>query len=364
MNTRSLSTGLGHVLLCAALLALVGCDKTSGPAQDNKQVTELGNKIESAKAEIAAARQSIDGLKTDLSNKLTGEIKTLQEQKQSAANFVFAAQVANNHADPKNLYVAAVQDELVTAQSFLPGPTSQAMQDANTRLKLRLDQTEQSRAELQRLYEEAKQQAKAKDEKLKTYEKQVEDLTGKIGEAQGKVSAKQEEIIKNEDLRFTAEQKALAKEQELRKKAEDDKALREMLVRYLVIAGILVGIGAALALRFYPSVVLPLAAASAGLLIGAYIITSVPWWVFFLVLAGVAVALVLAGYIKHRRVAQIADNSIGAIEQMKNAGKDGDVAAQQAAARLKKELEDWFGQKGHELDEELQNRLRKLNQIN
>jgi hypothetical protein len=356
------------ILRCGAFAGLVallfsGCELDNTTPKLTKDITALGDTLKATQQKIDDASKHIADIDTSIKATQKERIDALEQQKLQAAEFVFGANQANTTNTTPNLYTHHVGTELLRAATILGMPTQQSVLDANRRLELLLSQKEQDLALLKATYAE-------KDKTIATLQVSVE--TNKT--ALTKLDQEREQTVTERDgLRATKdklsterddkEKQLIAKEQAARHRAEDNRALKKQMMVYLTIAGVIASLGAAAAFRFYPPVVLPLGVAAAGFFTAAYLVTQITKWELLGILAVAGGAVAIAAYIKHRRTAQIGDNSIGATQELKNRAADGDPAALAAYGELRKHLVDWFGESGHGLEDEIQSRLRSLNLI-
>lgn len=154
----------------------------------------------------------------------------------------------------------------------------------------------------------------------------------------------------------TLAQKIAAENQRL----ASDQALKKKLMFYLVAAGFLAGVAAAVAFRVYPPIGLHLALASGGFFLAAYMVAEVRPWMVFLVVGLSIAAIVWAFVVRHRRLSSIANSALGAIQQLKIRAQQGDAVAVQAYRTMEADLKNHFGAQVGSLEAEARQRLAKL----
>ena len=346
-----------------AALLLSGCNLDNMTPKLTNDITELGKAIKATDQKIADTTQKITDVDRQIKATQQGTIDKLEEQKRQASEFVFGANLANGTNTAPNLYTRHIGTELFHAATILGAPTQQSVIDANHRLELLLSQKEQDLAELKVRYSEKEKQIADTQTALATNKTALDTLNKDHDSLVGERDKYSQSSSSLKDQRDEKEKQLIGKQQDDLRHAEDVKALKKQLVAYLTIAGIVAALGGAVAFRFYPPVVLPLGIASAVLFTAAYLVTQITKWELLGILALAGGALAIAAYIKYRRTAQIADNSIGATQELKNRAIDGDPAALKAYGEMRKHLVDWFGESGHDLEAELQSHLRRLNLI-
>ena len=348
--------------LLLAVLLLAGCDTVPSKNPPRELVNDQ-KEIDANKAQLQQIADQINGLKTQIvdANKVT--IDALKSQKDVAAGKVYAAQQANTQNPAPNEFTAAVASELGVAQVALGGPGSASLEKANNELKGLLGKSQLERDQAKADLENQKQELVKIQDKLTTSEQKAAAAGTDLIHAQDNATVVQGKLVESEDKYRKAAVEWGNKWKDAYAKLEANQKLRGQLEFYFYLACAATAIGAVLAFRFYPPVCLPLLAAAGGFFVAAYLVATLPFWVELLILLGVAAAFVWAFYIKHQRLAQIADNAIGATQELKNSAIDGDPNALAAYAELRKHLVDWFGERGHDLESELENRLQKLNLI-
>ncbi len=348
--------------LALAALLLAGCEtvpnKTPPPELAKDQQA-----IDTHKEELKQIADQISGLKTQITDANKDTIDALKAQKDVAAGKVYAAQQANTQNPSPNEFTAAVNSELGVAQVALGGPGAASLEKANNELKGLLSKSQAERDQVKADLERQKQEVLKIQDKLTASEQKATAASTDLIHAQDNASVVQGKLTESEDKYRTAAVEWGNKWKDAYAKLESNQKLRGQLEFYFYLACAAAAIGAVLAFRFYPPICLPLVVASAGFFAAAFLIATLPFWVELLILLGVAAALVWAFYIKHAHVSQIADNAIGATQELKNRAIDGDPNALSAYAELRKHLVDWFGEHGHELETEVEGRLRKLNLI-
>jgi hypothetical protein len=364
MNRRSEETNLmkasiSAVLLCCLLLT--GCE--SWPLYSNRQIKVVDENIAKLGGHIDDTNKKLGSIQDDMDKVQKAVAENSSQRSQGAADTVFVA-AEGNRANPQgNRHTLFVDKELFAAAAFLPGPSPKAMLDSQQLVPLipsdKPEDIALLRARLNEKLEEADRLHKTNEVLLLNY--------GQLQEKQHQAETERDSLQEQRDSLHKEKEgiqnQLLAKAQQLTDRLKRNDALRGRIVWMLTLAAILAGGGAAVTLRFYPPLTIPLAIAAAGFGFGAYLVSIFsPWMGFFVAAAGGA-AVCVAVYIKHHRLAQIADNSIGAIQEMKNQAEDGDQKAKDAYAALRPHLVEWFGGETHPLHSEIKDRLRKLNQI-
>ena len=304
-----------HRSLLAGLLALLlaGCETDNTP-QLSRDITALGTKIDDTQKKIDASNQHIESIDTRIKTTQQERIDALEQQKQQAAEFVYGANQANTTNTAPNLYTHHVGNELIRASSILGMPTQQSILDANRRLEQLLSQKEQDLAALKAEYAEKDKSIASLQGALATNKTALTQLDQ---EHQQTVAERNTLQVSKGEISAALDQKQkqlIATQQGDLRRADDAKALKKQLMVYLA-------------------------------------------------LAATGAAIGVAAYIKYRRTAEIGDNAIGAAQDLKNRASDGDQDALAAYGELRTHLVDWFGESGHDLEDELQSHLRSMNLI-
>ncbi len=358
MITRSHRFCLFPPLALLALLA--GCQSALPIAPQTSEISSLTQRINQLESGIQGSSSKIDTVQTSIAADYKQTIATLQQQRQQAADAVYAATQANQQNPQKNPYVESVADSLQIAAANLGGSDAQGMQNAATQLKLQVAGTKSDLAQLQAMH----------DAQLKT----AADLQAQLTQEQQTRSAAQTQLAQLENTRSqlqsnleTAEDKRNQAQTTLAQKLEaenqrlaDDQALKRKLMFYLVAAGALAGVAAAVAFRVYPPIGLHLALASGGFFLASYLVAEIQPWMVFLVVGLSVAAIIWAVVIRHRRLSGIANSALGAIQQLKIRATQGDAVAQQAYAKLEADLKNHLGAQVGSLESEARQRLAKL----
>ncbi len=358
MNSRPLRPSLPCVLVLALLLT--GCQTALPTAPQTSEIASLTARINQLESGIQGSTSKIDTVQTSIASNYQQTIATLQQQRQQAADAVYAATQANQQNPQKNPYVEAVAESLQIAAANLGGSDAQGMQNSATQLKLQVAGTKSDLAQLQAMH----------DAQLKA----AADLQAQLAQEQSTRTAAQTQLATLENARnklqtslqtaedtrnqaqTTLAQKLAAENQRL----ANDQALKKKLMFYLVIAGALAGVAAAVAFRVYPPIGLHLGLASGGFFLAAYLVAEIQPWIVFLIVGLSVAAIVWAVFIRHRRLSGIANSALGAIQQLKIRAAQGDAAAQQAYAQLEADLKSHFGAQIGSLESEARQRLARI----
>lgn len=276
-------------------------------------------------------------------------------KRQQAADHVHAATAANHLNPQQNRHVTVVGSELNLAQANLPPPSAAGRQAAEDRLAKALSDSESDRRQADELYRQALTVADERDKRIKA-------LEDKNTVAQQQITA----LIGERD-QWRAEQARAALERATA--AERDKAAAaataaeqasriEALVWMFGIAGTSCVLLAGFSLLIWPTLAIPLGAAGSLCTMLAIFAASAPEWMLWSGSATVLALIGITAWLKYARTQAVADNAIGAIQQLKDRP---DEAARTAWGELRKDLVDWFGGKNHPLEAEIDRRLKQMN---
>lgn len=344
----------------ASLLLLAGCQTTLPTAPQTHDISALTQRIQQLESGIQGSNSKIDTVQTSLDTNYQKTIATLQQQRQQAADAVYAATQANQQNPQKNAYVETVAESLQVAAANLGGSDAQGMRDASTQLKLQLAGTKASLAQLQGMHDAQLKAAADVQTQLAQEQSNSTATQQQLAQLQNSRNQLQSSLQTAEDARNQAQttlaQKLVAENDRL----ASDAALKKRLMLYLVLAGALAGLAAAVAFRLYPPIGLHLALASGGFFLAAYLVATIEPWVVFLVVGLSCAAIIWAVAIRHRRLSSIANSALGAIQQLKIRAQQGDTIAQQAYATVEADLRSHFGAQIGSLEAEARQRLAKL----
>lgn len=343
-----------------SLLLLAGCQTALPPAPQTHDISALTQRIQQLESGIQGSNAKIDTVQTSLDANYQKTIATLQQQRQQAADAVYAATQANQQNPQKNAYVETVAEALQVAAANLGGSDAQGMRDASTQLKLQLAGTKASLAQLQVMHDAQLKAAADVQTQLAQEQANGSAVQQQLAQLQNSRNQLQSSLQTAEDARNQAQttlaQKLVAENDRL----ASDAALKKRLMLYLVIAGALAGLAAAAAFRLYPPIGLHLALASGGFFLAAYLVATIEPWVVLLVVGLSCAAIIWAVAIRHRRLSSIANSALGAIQQLKIRAQQGDAVAQQAFATVEADLRSHFGAQIGSLEAEARQRLAKL----
>ncbi len=349
------------IIALAGLLLFAGCPSVV-TKEDIAQLKSYDGKITKLGRDLEDKTLKLQQTSDKLLAKTEARLDNQEEVARHYTQFVFAARLAVDtdvQVDPRSLFI---KDELNRALAGLPQIDTDMRALAEQRLKNGLSTIAADRDRLKESYAQLEAKAKTLETEKTQLNATVNELYIEKGKLVGEQNRIHHEIKVAQDERNSTSRDIIIKQQEEIARQRDDDARKDMLARLLLLAGVLVGVGAAFSVQLYPPVTLPLGAASAGLIFAAWAVVTVPTWVLILILCACGLAIAAAIYIKFSRTRDIADNSIGAIEQLKNAARDGDDTARTAYDRLKHELHDWFGDNvNNPLHQEIHNRLKSLN---
>jgi len=358
-----MTSPFARALAVIFILIVAGCNTVPSVTQQTKNEKQNEQAVDTAKDSLDKVTNQINELKTTIIDNNKATIDALKGQKDAASGSVYAAKAANNENPAKNKFTAAVTAELGLAEAALGGPSSGTLAEANKTLQLLLSESQAQRDQAQALLEAKKEELGRLQNKVTEAEAKSEKAGIDLTHAQDSAKVAGDNLNKAEEKFRRDEHDWAEKWKGAYAKLDADQKLRSQLEFYFYLACIATAIGAVAAFRFYPPVCIPLGLASVGFFFAAFLVATLPLWGILLILLGVALAFVWAFYIKHQRLAAIADNAIGAIGELKNRASDGDPDSLSAYAELRKHLVDWFGERGHALESELEGRLRKLNLI-
>lgn len=343
----------------AVALLLAGCQQTP-LAPQNHEITSLTQRVAQLESGIATSSDKIDTVQTSIATNYQQTIATLTQQRQQAADAVYAAQQANQQNPAQNPYTAAVAGSLQIAAANLGGSDAQGMQASATALKLQLAGTQTSLAQLQTLHDAQLQTATTLQTQLAQEQGARTAAETQLAQLQNQRTQLQSSLASTEDARNQAQTTLAQKLAAENARLANDQALKKRFMFYLTIAGVLAGLAAALALRIYPPIALQLALASGAFFLAAYLVAQIQPWMVFLVIGLAVAALAWAVLIRHQRLSSIADSALGAIQQLKARAASGDVVAQQAWEKLESDLRTHFGAQIGSLESEARERLSKL----
>lgn len=348
------------VLLSLGFALLVtGCNQTLG--FDNTKLKNLESQVTTMKGQVEASSQKIETIHNEIDQKYDQLVTAQDKQKSDAAGFVYAAKEANAKQPADAPATQAVAKNLAAAQSVVGMPGVTAIPALDAMVANQVSAAPESRADGDAALKQLLEAAGKTQQEITGLKTEVGTLHANLNDANTGRHQLQTQLDQTREQYGNELKTAAGHLRDALAEADNNQELKRQLIRYLIIGGILVALGGAAAFRFYPPIVMPLGAASAGLFGLATVVAVLRWWQIIVALCIIGVALAIAAYIRYRRVSRIADNSIGAIEQMKNAARDGDTTAASAYARLRQDLEDWFGKAGHDLHEEIHDRLVGLN---
>lgn len=343
----------------AVALLLAGCQAVP-LAPQNSEIASLTQRITHLESGIATSSDKIDTVQTSIATNYQQTIATLTQQRQQAADAVYAAQQANQQNPAQNPYTAAVAGSLQIAAANLGGSDAQGMQASATALKLQLAGTQTSLAQLQAMHDTQLQTATTLQTQLTQEQGARTAAETQLAELQNQRTQLQSSLAATEDDRNQAQTTLAQKLAAENARLANDQALKKRFMFYLTIAGVLAGLAAALALRIYPPIALQLGLASGGFFLAAYLVAQIQPWMVFLVIGLAVAALAWAVFIRHQRLSSIADSALGAIQQLKARAASGDVVAQQAWEKLESDLRTHFGAQIGSLESEARQRLDKL----
>lgn len=342
------------------LLLLTGCQTALPTAPQTHDISALTQRIQQLESGIQGSNSKIDTVQTSLDANYQKTIATLEQQRQQAADAVYAATQANQQNPQKNAYVEAVAESLQVAAANLGGSDAQGMRDASTQLKLQLAGTKASLTQLQGMHDAQLKAAAAVQTQLAQEQANGTAAQQQLAQLQNSRNQLQSSLETAEDARNQAQTTLAQKLVEENDRLASDAALKKKLMFYLVIAGALAGLAAAAAFRLYPPIGLHLALASGGFFLGAYLVATIEPWVVWLIIGLSCAAIVWAVAIRHRRLSSIANSALGAIQQLKIRAQQGDAIAQQAYATVEADLRSHFGAQIGSLETEARQRLDKL----
>jgi hypothetical protein len=345
------------VIWACMLAAMIGC---ADRYATSSAVEKLDKRMEETQNSLKAVTTCINEANDKIITTQEGRIKKLERDKEEASGFIYGAMLVNNAAPAINL---GVQSELSQAQNWTGQANEQTLLQAKQRADLLLKNTQESLAQLKVLYAEKAREAEHLKEVDVLNQKVIVSITAQKDKSEGEQKGLQNSLEQTAISRNQAIVEAKAKQEIIDERNKLNHDLKRLLLIFLAIAGIACIILGALAFRFYMPMSIPLGIAGAAFLSAAVVIMYIQAWMVMCLL-GVGVASVgLALWIRYQRTRQIADYSTGAIQQLRNDAQDGDATAQTAYDRLKPELVDWFGEKGHRLHDEIKQRLVRLNVI-
>ncbi|HEY1107232.1 MAG TPA: hypothetical protein VGE76_01330 [Opitutaceae bacterium] len=344
----------------AALLLVAGCQTTLPTAPQTHDISALTQRIQQLESGIQGSNSKIDTVQTSLDANYQKTIATLQQQRQQAADAVYAATQANQQNPQKNAYVEAVAESLQIAAANLGGSDAQGMRDAATQLKLQLAGTKASLSQLQDMHDAQLKSAADLQTQLTAEQAKSGAAQQKLAQLETSRNQLQTSLQTAEDARNQAQTTLAQKLTAENDRLAADAALKKRLMLYLVLAGALAGLAAAVAFRIYPSIGIHLGLASGGFFLAAYLVATIEPWVVFLIVGLSCAAIVWAVAIRHRRLSSIANSALGAIQQLKIRAQQGDAIAQQAYATVEADLRSHFGAQVGSLEAEARQRLAKL----
>lgn len=350
-----------HRSLAGFCIVLLGGCQTALPlAPQTSEIASLTQRIGQLESGIQGSSTKIDTVQTSIDANYKQTIATLQQQRQQAADAVYAATQANAQNNQQNAYTTAVAESLQIAAANLGGSDAQGMQNAATQLKLQLAGTKSDLAQLQVLHDSQLKSAADLQSQLAQEQQKGSSAQTQLQQLENARNQLQTKLQTTEDARSQAQttlaQKLAAENQRL----ANDETLKKKLMFYLSIAGFLAGLAAALAFRLYPPIGLQLALAAGGFFLAAYLVAEVPPWVVLLLVALAIGALLWAFFIRHRRLSGIANSALGAIQQLKIRAEQGDAVAKQAWEKVDADLKTHFGAQVGALETEAKQRLAKI----
>ncbi len=343
-----------------AIAVLTGCQSGLPVAPQTHEISSLTQRINALEAGIQGSSSKIETVQSSIDTNYTQTIATLQQQRQQAADAVYAAAQANQQNPQKNAYTETVTESLQIAAANLGGSDAQGMQNAQTALKLELTGTKASLAQAQAMYDAQLKAAADLQNQLGQEQQTRATAESKLTTLENQRNQMQTNLQTSEDARNQAQTTLAQKLEAENQRLANDQALKKKLMFYLAIAGFLTGVAAAVAFRFYPPIGLHLALASGAFFLAAYLISLVqPWMVFLVVGLGIA-AIIWAVVVRHHRLSAIADSALGAIQQLKIRAAHGDQVAQQAYAQIEADLKNHFGAVVGSIESEAKQRLQKI----
>jgi hypothetical protein len=356
MSPRALTFRLSPIL---ALVLLAACQHAP-LAPQNSEITSLTQRVSQLESGIAASGGKIDSVQSSIASDYQQTIATLTQQRQQAADAVYAAQQANQQNPAQNPYTAAVAGSLQIAAANLGGSDAQGMQNSAIALQLQLAGSQTSLAQLQAMHDAQLKIAADLQNQLAQEQSTRSTAETQLAQLQNQRSQLQTSLATTEDARNQAQTSLAAKLAAENARLANDQALKKRFMFYLTLAGVLAGLASALAFRVYPPIALQLALASGAFFLAAYLVSQIQPWMVLAVVGLAFAALVWAIFIRHQRLSCIADSALGAIQQLKARAASGDVVAQQAWEKLESDLRTHFGSQIGSLESEARQRLSKL----
>lgn len=354
-----------HRLPPASLAILVGavlvtsCQTVVRPPE-NHAIASLTERIDKLESGIQGSNSKIETVQTSLETNNRQTIATLEQQRQQAADAVYAAAQANQQNPQKNAYTDTVAEALQIAAANLGGSDAQGMQNAATQLKLRLADTKSDLAQLQTMHTAQLEAAADLQKQLAQEQKTRSDTETQLAQAEDTRNQLQTNLQAAEDARSQAQTTLAGKLEAEKQRLASVAALKRKLMFYLAIAGLLAGLASAAAFKLYPPIGLHLALASGGFFLAAYLVAEVPPWLVLLVVALSVAAIVWAFFVRHHRLSGIANSALGAIQQLKIRAEQGDAVARQAFEKLETDLKNHFGAQAGSLEAEARQRLASI----
>lgn len=358
MSPRLQSLRLPAGLALAVLF--VGCQVPLPVAPTNSEITSLTQRINQLETGVQKSSTQVEKTQNTIDTTSQQMIANLQQQRQLAANAVYSANQANLQNPQKNAYTETITASLQLAAANLGGADAQGMQNAATELKLHLANTQAAQAQLQSLQQSQLDAASALQKQLGQEQQTRASAQSQLESLQTERNTLQAKAQNLENQRNQAQTTLAQKLQAENERLASDQALRGKLVLYLVLAGVLSGLAAAVAFRVYPPIGLHIALASGGFFLAAYLVTEVQPWMVLLIIGLAVAALVWAVVIRHRRLSGIADSALGALQQLKIRAAHGDAVAQQAWSNVESDLKNHFGAQADALENEAKERLARI----
>ncbi len=348
-------------LTACSLALLTGCQSSLLPAApQTSEITALTQRITSLESGIQGSSTKIDTVQTSIDSNYKATISTLQQQRQQAADAVYAAAQANQQNPQQNAYTTTIAESLQIASANLGGSDAQGMQNAATQLKLQLAGTKSDLAQLQAMHDAQLKAAATLQSQLSQEQSTRAAAQTQLAQLENTRNQLQTSLQSAEDKRNQAQTTLSQKLEAENQSLANDAALKQKLMFWLVAAGALAGIAAAVAFHLYPPIGLHLGLASGGFFLAAYLVAIVQPWMVLLVVGLSLAAIIWAVVIRHQRLSGIANSALGAIQQLKVRAAQGDAVAQQAYAQVESDLKNHFGAQIGSLEAEAKQRLDKL----
>lgn len=334
-----------QVILAIFALFLSGCGTldflASKAGYENKQKIEL--KIDELKKD---REKALDEQEKRIRAADLALLNQTKDNFQKTSNWLYGAYLGSEMISNKDRLDNLINYRLVTAISYAPPPTPEAIMEQNKLLKEELNETKVSNKELEARYAAKEKEAKEARDREVARAKDVENAEKEKVAIEKSFSSKIE--AKNDELRGVNDNLFALKEKQLENERESNN-LKKYMIGILFAGAGLCAVGAYL-MRSLQLAIVAIALGGAAL--------AIPFIKTWMVITAISLILTIAGIIVYKQLHDektIANNAVGAIQEVRN---ENEAIYKE---KIKPKLNDWFKDKKH-LTKKVEQKLVELNQ--